>query len=292
MAFTLLPIRREFALEGFHSIYYFELNKHFFHTQEQHDFWEMVYVDNGSITAIVDGIGLSLKQGQAIFHKPNEPHAHISNQIEPSNIMVVSFTCNSPAMSFFEHKIFSLDKNPRKILALFLQESERALGSIPNRFEDRSPLRPGQATPGALQLMEGFFVQFLITLLRNENQLTEPIRQSTESRQIVEHSLSDAICDYLQNNLDKKVTLQELCDRFRIGKTYLCKLFRESHGCGVMEYFMMLKIREAKKLIRSEEYNITQISDMLGFSCIHHFSRTFHKVTGFSPSAYRRSVLN
>jgi quercetin dioxygenase-like cupin family protein len=92
MVFQLQPIRREFDLEGFHSIYYFELNKHFFHTQETHDFWEMVYVDNGSITAIVDGIGLSLKQGQAIFHKPNEPHAHISNQIEPSNIMVVSFT--------------------------------------------------------------------------------------------------------------------------------------------------------------------------------------------------------
>ena len=291
MVFQLQPIRREFDLEGFHSIYYFELNKHFFHTQETHDFWEMVYVDNGSITAIVDGIGLSLKQGQAIFHKPNEPHAHISNQIEPSNIMVVSFTCNSPSMAFFEHKIFTLDKNPRKILRLFLQESELALGKIPNRFEDRSPLCFDHGEAGALQLMDGFFSQFLITLLRNENQHSEPIRQSTESRQIVESSLTEAICDFLQNNLDKKLTLQELCNQFHIGKSYLCKLFRESHNCGIMEYFMMLKIREAKKLIRSEEYNITQISDMLGFSCIHHFSRTFHKLTGFSPSGYRRSVL-
>ncbi len=291
MEFQLQPIKREFELEGFHSLYYFELNKHFFHTQETHDFWEMVYVDNGSITAIVDGIGLSLKQGQAIFHKPDEPHAHISNQIEPSNIMVVSFSCNSPAMAFFDHKIFTLDKSPRKILSLFLQESERALGKIPNRFEDHSPLCFEHAIPGALQLMDGFFSQFLITLLRNEHQQSEPIRQSTESRQIVENTLSDAICDYLQNNLNKKVTLQELCDRFKIGKSYLCKLFRESHNCGIMEYFMKLKIREAKKLIRSEEYNITQISDLLGFSCIHHFSRTFHKVTGFSPSAYRRSIL-
>ena len=53
---------------------------------------------------------------------------------------------------------------------------------------------------------------------------------------------------------------------------------------------MDLKIKEAKKLIRENNYSISQISDMLGYSSIHIFSRAFKKAVGLSPTAYRKSI--
>ena len=96
--FDMQPIKEEITIQGFNSIYYFELGKDFTHEPEAHDFWEMVYVDNGNIYAITDGVGCNLSQGQVIFHKPMELHAHISDKKAPNNMLVVAFTARGEAM--------------------------------------------------------------------------------------------------------------------------------------------------------------------------------------------------
>ena len=138
MDFELVPIRSEIDISGFHSIYYFEFDKNFYHPPERHDFWEMVYVDNGRINAIVDGIGITLEKGQVIFHQPMEMHSHIANHVDASNVVVVSFACRSPLMSSFNKKIFSLEKGSQKVLSLFLAEARNALGQISGEYENKS----------------------------------------------------------------------------------------------------------------------------------------------------------
>ena len=51
----------------------------------------------------------------------------------------------------------------------------------------------------------------------------------------------------------------------------------------------MLKIEESKRIIRQRQYNITQVSNMLGFNSVHYFSRLFKKITGASPSEYEKT---
>jgi hypothetical protein len=63
MEFQMVKIKKDIEILGFNSIYYFELDKIFYHTPEKHNFWELVYVDSGKINAIVDGIGCNLEQG-------------------------------------------------------------------------------------------------------------------------------------------------------------------------------------------------------------------------------------
>ncbi len=58
-----------------------------------------------------------------------------------------------------------------------------------------------------------------------------------------------------------------------------------------MEYYMDLKMKEAKKLIREKNYSVSQISDMLGYSSVHIFSRAFKKAVGMSPTAYSKSII-
>ena len=61
-------------------------------------------------------------------------------------------------------------------------------------------------------------------------------------------------------------------------------------GKGPIEYFLNLKIAEAKRLLREEKLPVSKISDLLGYSSIHAFSRAFKNAVGLSPSEYRKSV--
>ena len=291
MAFEIKNAKKEINVEGFNSLYYFEFNKNFYHSEESHPFWELVYVDNGKINAIVNGIGVSLSQGQVIFHKPNEMHSHISNKIDPNNLLVISFTCESEAMNFFDGKIFTLGKAEKKILSLFLEESKKALGKISGSFEDKTPIDFSNAAFGSVQLMAALLEEFLISLIRQNDENTSEIKAGYESKKIVENTLAETICEYLSSNLYGNINLSEICLKFNISKSYLCKIFKENYGRGVIDFYLNLKISEAKKLIRTEKYTISQISDMLMFSCIHHFSRSFKRFTGITPTSYKKSVV-
>jgi len=175
MDFTLHPIKREIELKGFHSIYYFEFGKEFSHPPEKHGFWEMVYVDSGEINAVTDGLGRKLRQGQVIFHRPWEVHAHVSNLIDPNNMLVVSFTANSPAMEFFDKRIFTLGKTEKTLLSLFVKEARVALGAIPDDYHDKRALDFSSAPRGSFQLLECYLTEFLLVLLRGGDEASSTV---------------------------------------------------------------------------------------------------------------------
>lgn len=58
----------------------------------------------------------------------------------------------------------------------------------------------------------------------------------------------------------------------------------------MIEFFTRMKIDFAKQLIRENDMNFTQISDFLGYSSIHYFSRQFKKLSGMTPTEYATSI--
>lgn len=290
MDFQLVPIKPDIEITGFHSVYYFEFDKTFYHPSEKHDFWELVYVDDGCINAIVDGVGCELSKGQVIFHTPLEPHSHIANHKDSSNLVVISFACSSPLMAYFTRKIFNLEKDSRKILSLFLREAGNAIGHLPGDYFDKSPLDFSHAVPGSVQLMQCYLVEFLFSLIRSDEASVQAMLHTKDSRLIAESSLVTSIETFIQEHMYDAPSLPLLCEHFSLSRTYLCRIFKAGTDKSPVDYWIELKIKEAKKLIREGNHNITQISELLGYTSIHHFTRMFKRVTGLSPTAYKTSV--
>ena len=286
LEFELHKINREISIDGFNSIYYFEFGKDFSHPPEKHDFWEMVYIDGGEVIAITDGLGRTLNQGQVIFHRPMEVHAHVSNKVVPNNMLVVSFTTKSPAMDFFDKKVFNLDKTGKTLLTLFINEAKNALGNIPSEYSDKNPLDFSSAPFGSFQLLECYLTELLIVLSRSN----DSVANSNNTRTLAQSSITELIVTYLKDNTYESITLADICKKFYMGKSKLCKIFDEYMGEGPIEYYSGLKIAEAKKLLLRDELSVSNISDMLGYSSIHNFSRAFKKNVGFSPAAYRKKI--
>ena len=288
MDFSICPVKREFVIEGFNSIYYFEFGKDFFHPPEKHDFWEFVYVDGGEVVAITDGLGSTLSQGQVIFHKPGEIHAHVSDKKVPNNMLVVSFTASGKAMELFEKKVYTLDKTGKTLLSLFMNEAKNALGEIPSEYGNKNALDFSSAPSGSMQLLECYLTEFLIVLNRLEE--TKDVFSREESRQLAQSSITELVCDYLINGVYENLTLHDVCSKFYVGKSNLCKLFCDYVGKGPMEYYNEIKMAEAKKLLLQGDMSVSTISDKLGYSSIHNFSRAFKKNFGVAPTEYKRKI--
>lgn len=289
--FETQGIKQEIEISGFNSIYYFEFGKNFSHPPERHNFWEMVYVDSGKINAVTNGVGLTLDEGQVIFHEPMETHAHVSDNHVSNNMLVISFSTNSDVMQFFKNKTFTLDKTGKTLLSLFLEEAKNALGTVPGDYNNKDNLKFLSSSFGSTQLLQCYFTEFLIRLIRSGSELSEEVLASKKSRNIASNSISELMTDYMKNNIYSNLTLKDVCSHFLFGKTQLCKIFRESTGESPMEYYMDLKMKEAKKLLREGNYSISQISDMLGYSSIHNFSRAFKKAVGISPTNYAKRII-
>lgn len=70
--------------------------------------------------------------------------------------------------------------------------------------------------------------------------------------------------------------------------TYLANTFSEVKGITLQQFIIVNRIEKAKELMLYDELNLTEISYRLGYSSVGHLSNQFKKVTGLSPSFYRK----
>ncbi len=290
MPYKIKTFRKDIDILGLYTFFYFEHGKDFYFAGERHDFWEMVYVDSGEVSVIAENVGYMIHQGEAIFHKPMEFHTLASNKKDPHNVMIVSFSAQSKAMKFFENKIFTLDISQKKILSNLLEEAQKTFRSILNIPNHISQEIIENAEIGSSQLLINYLEQLLITLIRSNQSNERSNRKSRHAKKNAENALVDSIKRYLSENIYENIKLHDVCKKFNMSKSYLCHLFMEATGKSIIDCYINMKIVEAKMLIRKGNLNFTQISEKLGYSSIHHFTRSFKTVTGITPSNYEKSV--
>jgi AraC-like DNA-binding protein len=70
--------------------------------------------------------------------------------------------------------------------------------------------------------------------------------------------------------------------------TYLSNVFSEVKGITIQQFIITHKIERVKELLLYDEYNLTQIADMLHYSSVAHLSNQFKKITGLSPTYFKQ----
>ena len=99
------------------------------------------------------------------------------------------------------------------------------------------------------------------------------------------------IQDYFENHLgDSSLTLQQVCKDNCVSSALLQQIFSSNLGTGVIEYYNNLRIERAMHLIQIGKYNMTEISEILGYNSLHYFSKCFKKAVGIPPTAYASSI--
>ncbi|MDU7477103.1 MAG: response regulator [Paenibacillus macerans] len=97
------------------------------------------------------------------------------------------------------------------------------------------------------------------------------------------------IMQYVENNLEQKITLKEVAAQFDFTPNYLGYLFKEETGVHFSEYLNDLKTKRVCELLTEPTLKIYEIAERMGYKNIIYFNRQFKQATGMTPGEYRKA---
>jgi AraC-like DNA-binding protein len=92
---------------------------------------------------------------------------------------------------------------------------------------------------------------------------------------------------FLERNIDKKLSLNEVASEIGYSATYLSTLFKKETAYSPMSYFSHLKILKACEYLDYTRMKVKEISFKLGYADPYYFTKDFTRKMGISPRHYR-----
>lgn len=111
--------------------------------------------------------------------------------------------------------------------------------------------------------------------------------ESIDQDMIIEDRLIRQAIDIVSQEFTNKISLGEVAKKLNVSPNYLSRMFSLKTGYRFIEYVNILRVQHAKKLIETTDNSLDYIGDICGFANQPHFSLTFKKVAGMTPSEYR-----
>jgi AraC family transcriptional regulator len=94
------------------------------------------------------------------------------------------------------------------------------------------------------------------------------------------------VTEYIQQNLDKDLTLAELAAVVCMSPYHFARLFKCSTGVPPHRFVVRQRIARARGVLATPELSIAEISRLVGFRTASHFTTVFRRVLGITPGAY------
>jgi len=98
------------------------------------------------------------------------------------------------------------------------------------------------------------------------------------------------VTEYIQQNLDKDLTLGELAAVVYMSPYHFARLFKGSTGVPPHRFVVRQRIARARAFLAAQEQSVAQISRLVGFRTPSHFTTVLRRVTGLTPGAYRTAA--
>lgn len=98
------------------------------------------------------------------------------------------------------------------------------------------------------------------------------------------------VLDYLEQNYNRNISLEELAEQVYLNPKYLCRLVKKETGENITDIVSKLRIEKAKEMMADVRLKTYEISNSVGISDSRYFSQLFKKITGVTPSEYRSTL--
>ena len=239
-----------------------------------HDYIEMEIVLSGKGTTTINHERYELRRGFAylLISKQDYHDFHVEEPTETINLSL-DYQCLVPTLS---NALFCFSQN----LVLQFDEEElfyiqALLFLLKNEYEHQKTYSDFMTQ----NLISTIFVLFIRKL-----DLNIPKAANTDKNFL-------PALNYIHYNFKDNPSLEDVAAYAHFNKAYFCTLFKRYTGKTYSQYLLNLKLEHAKRLLRSNQWNILEISERSGFNSLSNFNRCFKKIVGCSPSDYRKHHL-
>ncbi|HTG57702.1 MAG TPA: helix-turn-helix domain-containing protein [Niabella sp.] len=165
--------------------------------------------------------------------------------------------------------------------------SQRCKMMVRDEF-DKLGLRYTMIDLGVAELVENMtqqqYDQLKVNLLQSGLELLD------DKRSILIEKIKNVITEMIHytDMLPKTNYSDYISEKLNYDYTYLANIFSEVKGITIQQFIILNKIEKVKELLLYDELNLTEIAYKLHYSSVGHLSNQFKKVTGLSPSFYKK----
>ncbi|MBQ4120331.1 MAG: helix-turn-helix transcriptional regulator [Clostridia bacterium] len=233
-------------------------NVDFSYPSHLHGCFEVSFCMKGEVTVIIDGQSHTVGLGQGILIPPNTIHSYKTPQSSAYYTILFSrdllqdfaalFSKNQPT-----HYVFSFDSELSQHLINFHTSKQSLFG-----------------VKAVLYRMAEAFLQ----------------GNTFAQKDKADNDLTTRIISYIQEHLHEQITLQDLSDHLGYNYYYISKRLQQIFNTPFVTLLSQYRVADAKLLLNSGKYTVSQVAMASGFGSIRTFNRVFLKITGQTPTEY------
>lgn len=266
------PISKYFDICSLVTTFEYTYDSNHYFDGEIHDFWELICVVEGTVNVTADDRIYELEKNQIIFHRPLEFHRLWSVKGTNPHLIVVSFKTSQP---------FEIKETVYNVRDKIVDELKNLINLAEDIFLFDDICVVGQKEEKQIDLQ--FFMNRLELLILSV--LKKSVTLDITVKNNVSASNYELIVNVLKENINKKLSLDDIAELCNMSKSNLKKTFSKYANQGIMEYFNHLKVLEGIRLLKNG-LTVGEASQSLGFTEQNYFSQVFKRITGFSPTNY------
>ena len=113
------------------------------------------------------------------------------------------------------------------------------------------------------------------------------VRESRQKGAKAAIGLVSGVLEYIRENYADEISYDTLGEHFHLSPIYLNRVFRKHLKTSIHEYLLKYRINAAEDMLRSTSLAVKEIAPAVGFADVAHFSKSFKRITGYSPRDYR-----
>ena len=261
----------------------------------KHDFIEINYVISGKGYHIVGEHEYVISKGDLFIINYDVPHGFfpLKGSNEDPLVYDIIFMPQFLDVSLFSYSNFhDFDSSflfksyfPKSIIAspdINLQGTD--FNEIGDLFS-KMYLEYKFKKKGYCDIIRAYLIELFIKIFRYMD------KDNSQALSVKNKELIDKALEYLRQNFNTEIKLEDISMKSFISKNYFSKLFKEVTGINFSDYLQKLRIDEVCSLLRSTDMKVVDIALKSGFNDITSFYDVFKKHTGFTPGDYRKIRL-
>lgn len=241
---------------------------------------EFIYVVEGTVRAVVDGVQYDVKAGEVICVGSMVDHSYILTP-EKTTTLIVEFgpvfigeKYKYITQNNFKAKVYSRLDNPEIV------DCMRELCRIKNEEGDLSSM-----------MIKSILYRLFALVAKDTAEKKEdtPVSESVNAQREMMSKVQNAL-NLVHHRYKEPITINEAASACGYGKSVFCKIFKNAVGVGFHQYLNAHRIEIAKYLLSETTTPIDCIADTVGYKDTKTFYRLFKTSLGMSPGEYRKKA--
>lgn len=234
--------------------------------------WQILYIASGKAHFYFNGAEHIVTAGNMVIYRPKEEQRYYYYGTDHTEVYWVHFTgsnvkniIRSYGISDDMHIIHTgTSLEYKRLFTQMIQE----LKLCKEDYEE---------------LLLCYFTHLLIMIHRLMN-----IKPKSKTHALIEEM--NAAVRYFHENYNKPICIEDYAEQHHMSVSWFIRNFKEYTEMTPTQYLLSLRISNAQTLLETTNYNVTEISDIVGYDNPLYFSRIFKKQSGLSPSEFRKQL--